>query len=127
VGGSPYTPYDYNKSSIKEAWDARGTAYLDYSNFNSERFKPFHQLDIRLDKQYFYRKWSLNLYLDIQNVYNFKSDTPDNLVRQATFEGKPVSGDPYIDENGTERYKLITIPSNGQGTILPTIGIIIQF
>ena len=37
VGGSPYTPYDYNKSSIKSAWDVRGRAYLDFSQFNEER------------------------------------------------------------------------------------------
>ena len=54
VGGSPYTPYDYNLSSIKSAWDARGRAYLDYSQFNMERYSPFHQLDLRIDKQYFF-------------------------------------------------------------------------
>jgi hypothetical protein len=127
AGGAPFTPFDFDKSSIKAAWDAQGIAYLDYSRFNEERQNAFHQLDLRVDKQYFFRKWSLNLYLDIQNVYNFKSDAPDNLVREATFAGEPVEGDPYIDENGIERYKLLYVPSDGQGTILPTIGIIVEF
>jgi hypothetical protein len=126
VGGTPYTPYDYEKSSIKEAWDARGMAYLEYSQFNTKRLKPFHQLDIRIDKQYFFPKWSLNFYIDIQNLYNFKSEQPDMLVREATLTGHPVAGDPYTDANGVVRYKLGYIPSEGQGTILPTVGVIIE-
>jgi hypothetical protein len=127
VGGSPYTPYDVDKSSIRAAWDARGMAYPDYALFNSRRTKSFHQLDLRIDKQYFFPKWSLNFYLDIQNAYNFKSDQPDILLREATVAGAPVTGDPYTDENGVERYKLTFIPSEGQGTILPTVGLIIEF
>ncbi|MBN2273329.1 MAG: TonB-dependent receptor [Bacteroidales bacterium] len=127
VGGAPYTVYDYDKSSIKAAWDARGRAYWDFSKFNEERLNSFHQLDLRIDKQYFFRKWSLNLYVDVQNVYNNKSDTPDNLVREATLNGSPVENDPYIDENGIERYRLTTIESDGSGTVLPTVGIIVEF
>ena len=127
VGGSPYTLYDYDKSSIKSAWDAQGRAYLDLSQFNSERYSPFHQLDLRIDKQYFFKRWSLNFYADVQNVYNFKSETQDNLVREATFNGQPVENDPYIDEYGIERYRLTYIPSDGAGTVLPTVGIIVEF
>jgi hypothetical protein len=127
VGGSPYTPYDYNLSSIKSAWDVRGRAYYDYSQFNQKRYHPFHQLDLRVDKQYFFKRWSLNLYADVQNVYNFKSETQDNLVREATFKGQPVENDPYLDEYGIERYRLMSIPSDGSGTVLPTVGIIVEF
>jgi hypothetical protein len=127
VGGTPYTPYDADRSSIKEAWDAQGMAYLDYSRFNKLRLGVFHQLDIRIDKQYFFNKWSLNLYLDVQNLYNFKSEEPDYLVRTATYLGKPVEDDPYVDTNGINRYRLSAIPSDGQGTLLPTVGIILEF
>ena len=72
VGGAPYTPYDYEKSSYKIAWDLQGQGYLDYSRFNTLRLKAFHQLDIRIDKQYFFKNWSLMLYADVQNVYNFQ-------------------------------------------------------
>ena len=44
VGGAPYTPYDVEKSSYVEAWDANNGLYYDYSRFNSERLKPFTQL-----------------------------------------------------------------------------------
>ena len=126
-GGAPYTVFDDDKSSIKAAWDARGRAYPDFSKFNEERLSPFHQLDLRIDKQYFFNKWSLNVYVDVQNIYNFKSETPENLVREATLNGNPVENDPYIDENGVERYRLTYFPSDGQGTVLPTVGIIVEF
>lgn len=53
VGGSPYTPWDLNRSSLIAAWDARKQGYLDYSNFNTFRTGNFQQLDVRIDKQYF--------------------------------------------------------------------------
>ena len=34
------------------------------------RVKDFNQLDIRLDKNFVFEKWTLTAYLDIQNVYN---------------------------------------------------------
>lgn len=127
VGGAPYTPIDEEKSSRVAAWDAQGLPYLDYSRFNELRLGSFHQLDIRIDKQYFFDKWSLLFYLDIQNLYNFKSDEPDRFARKAIIEGEPVANDPYVDENGVLRYQMTRIESEGQGTVLPTIGIIVEF
>jgi len=122
VGGSPYTPFDADKTSLISAWNVRGREYLDYSRFNSLRLGSFHQLDIRIDKQYFYNKWSLMLYLDIQNVYNFKSDEPDKFIPQTD-----ASGNFIVDPDNPDRYLMKTIVSDGAGTILPSIGLIIQF
>ncbi len=122
VGGTPYTPYDMNTSSLVSAWDARGRGYLDYSNFNALRLKPFHQLDIRVDKQYYFKRWSLMLYLDIQNLYNFKSDEQDYLVNTQP-DGSTLT---YTDDFGNPRYVLRSLPSES-GTVLPTIGIMIEF
>jgi TonB family protein len=41
-----------------------------YGPVNSARIQAFHQLDIRVDKRWIYRNWIMNLYLDLQNVYN---------------------------------------------------------
>jgi outer membrane receptor for ferrienterochelin and colicin len=121
VGGAPYTPYDLSRSSIKEAWDVRGRGYIDYAKFNTLRLKSFHQLDLRVDKEYFFIRWSLNFYLDIQNLYNFKADQPDNLLQT-----RDASGTALTDPNDPARYVLKSIKSES-GTILPTIGIILQF
>jgi len=34
------------------------------------RLPAFHQLDLRVDKKFVFDSWLLNLYLDVQNVYN---------------------------------------------------------
>jgi hypothetical protein len=120
VGGLPYTPYDLEKSSIKQAWDSRGRAFPDNSRFNSERLKEFHQLDIRIDKKYFFSKWSLMFYLDIQNVYNYQADQPDYIIREQDDSGN------YILLDNNTRYSLKTIESSS-GTVLPTIGIMVEF
>lgn len=118
VGGAPYTPYDFERSSLIEAWDATGQGYLDYNQYNTERLHVFHQLDLRVDKEYYFKKWSLNLYLDIQNLYNFKAQQPDVLVQVRDVNGQPVIKDPL-------NYELKYLPSES-GTVLPTIGIIVE-
>jgi outer membrane receptor for ferrienterochelin and colicin len=121
VGGAPYTPYDLEKSSLKAAWDLQGQGYPDYSNYNTQRLRAFHQLDLRVDKRYFFKGWSLMLYVDIQNVYNHKADQPAILVRNTESNGNPVT-----DPLNPAKYSLKYI-SGTSGTVLPTVGIIIEF
>jgi hypothetical protein len=121
VGGSPFTPWDLNRSSLIAAWDAKNQGYLDYNNFNTLRTENFHQLDLRVDKQYFFEKWSLNLYLDIQNLYNFQQDGSPNLVTV-----KDELGNDKINNLDPSRYVLKEV-ANPTGTVLPTIGIIVEF
>ncbi|MBN2669456.1 MAG: TonB-dependent receptor [Bacteroidales bacterium] len=119
VGGLPYTPYDLQTSSIITAWDANGQPYYDYSQLNSERFKDFHQLDVRIDKNFFFKKWSLMLYFDVQNAYNFQNQGQDYVIREKNPDGT------YKTTNNGTNYVLKTLP-NYSGTVLPTIGIIIK-
>jgi outer membrane receptor for ferrienterochelin and colicin len=122
-GGAPYTPFDLEFSSIRDAWDAQNAPYLDYSKFHKSRLKNFHQLDLRIDKQFFLKKWSVMAYLDIQNIYNFESQLPDNVIRQEGENGQPIV---FTDDNGVERYQLKTL-KNLTGSVLPTIGLIFEF
>ena len=41
-----------------------------YGAVNSGRTGSFNQLDVRFDKRWVYQSWMLDIYLDIQNVYN---------------------------------------------------------
>jgi outer membrane receptor for ferrienterochelin and colicin len=119
VGGAPYTPIDQNVSSLKAAWDVTNRPYPDYADFNSLRLKSSHQLDIRIDKEYYFKKWVLNLYTDVQNVYNFKTKGVP------IYTNRNPSGNPVTDPNDNTRYVLRTFNSFG-GNILPTIGVIIK-
>lgn len=123
AGGLPYTPYDLETSSRVDAWDTKGQAFLNYDDVNSLRLSAFNQLDIRVDKRFFFKKWTLMLYLDIQNLYNFQSEQQDIIVRETDANGVPIV---VTDNNGIDRYVLKSIPSSG-GTVLPTIGIMIEF
>lgn len=121
VGGRPYTPYDVASSSLKSNWDVRKQGILDYSRLNTLRFGAFHQLDVRADKVWYFTKWSLNLYLDIQNLYNFKAENQDILNVKSNADGTLVT-----DPNDNTRYSIYYIKDES-GTILPSIGIIIDF
>jgi len=120
VGGAPYTPFDLDRSSLIDAWNVSGQGYLDYENFNSERLKGFNQLDIRIDKQFYFDRWSLMLYVDVQNVLNFKAEQPEILILQTD-----ATGNPLVNPLDPDRYLLKYIEGD-LGTVLPTIGIIIE-
>ncbi|MEI6764922.1 MAG: TonB-dependent receptor [Bacteroidota bacterium] len=120
VSGTPYTPWNLNVSSQIAAWDAQGKGYLDYSRFNTERLKAFTQLDVRVDKTWFFKRWSLNLYVDVQNLYNSKLESPPNLIQVTDANGAPLT-----DPADNTRYLLKSL-NNTSGTILPTLGIIVE-
>lgn len=124
MGGAPYTPYDLVRSSYVLSWDVRGTAYPDYARFNQERLKSYHQLDLRVDKQFFFKRWALILYLDIQNVYAYNAPQPDIVVNYAS-DGTVELINPEAPVD-LQRYRLHTISDNGGNTI-PTVGIMIDF
>jgi len=120
LGASPYTPYDAALSSYRQTWDLRGVALPDYERLNEERTGAVHQLDMRVDKRWFFAKWSLDLYLDIQNVYNFQAPLAPSLTVV-----RDDNGDPLVDPTDPRRYSTKEI-QNFSGTILPSIGIIIE-
>ncbi|MHC1702409.1 MAG: TonB-dependent receptor [Tenuifilaceae bacterium] len=122
VGGAPYTPYDLQKSSLIAAWDVQPSGFIDYNRYNSERLKAFHQLDIRIDKMFYLKKWTLNFYVDVQNIYNFQSDQVSRLITVYDQNQQPV-----VDPSDPSRYLLKTVESEGSSSILPTVGIIVEF
>ena len=119
IGGAPYTPYDEDKSSLVEAWDAQGRPYYDYSRYNSGRLEAFAQLDLRVDKVFYFRKWLLGLYVDLQNVTMSKLRQPDVLF--ATGEILNPEAPP-----SEQRYQMKRIEQVG-GTLVPTLGVTIEF
>ncbi|MBE0652855.1 MAG: TonB-dependent receptor, partial [Bacteroidales bacterium] len=123
VGGVPYTPFDNFQSSFVQAWDTRRIGILDYNRFNQERLAPFHQLDLRVDKEFFLKKVSLNFYIDIQNVYNFKAEQQAFLTLDEDAGQLIINPEDPVE---LQRYNLKEIAITG-GTLLPTFGIIVQF
>lgn len=121
VGGKPYTPYDVNASSVIANYDIANQGILDYSKLNSERFGTFTQLDVRVDKTWFWKKFSLNFYIDIQNLTASQSTSQPILL--PTEDG---NGNKIIDPNNSSNYILEEI-DNTSGNVLPRFGFIIDF
>jgi len=48
----------------------RDWTYYDLTRINTIRYPPYHRLDLRIDKSFVFKKWTLDAYLDIQNLYN---------------------------------------------------------
>lgn len=119
-GGLPYTPYDINYSALTYVWDINRQGVLDFNKLNSERLKPYHQLDIRIDKKWFFTNWNLDVYVDVQNIYNYKIQLQPfvDVVRDD-------AGNPVIDPDDPLRYETYKL-ENESGTVLPSIGIIIE-
>ena len=119
IGGSPYTPYDVEKSSLVKAWDAQGRPYYDYDAYNTGRLDAFAQLDLRVDKDFYFKKWRFGVYLDLQNITGSKLKQPDALMSTGVIENPEA---PHSEQ----RYVMKTVKQES-GTILPTIGLTVEF
>ncbi len=121
LGGMPYTPADRSTTALKDVWAVTGGAVPDYDRLNTERTSVFYQLDLRVDKKFYFENWSLNLYFDIENLTNASTEFAPYLdVVRGTDEM------PITDPEDPSRYLLTTIP-NTSGTVLPTLGVVIEF
>lgn len=119
IGGSPYTPYDEDASSLKVVWDAAGRPVYDYTKYNQGRLDPYYQIDVRVDKNFYFRRWTLGLYLDLQNVTFSKIRQPDAYLST----GEIVNPDALPL---AQRYALETLEL-WSGTIVPALGVTVEF
>jgi TonB family protein len=68
VSGNPRTPI------VGAVFNAAADRYDPvFGAVNSARNDAFHQLDLRVDKRWVFKSWMLDVYLDVQNVYNRQS------------------------------------------------------
>ena len=121
LGGSPYTPYDIARTARKEVWNVRKQGVFDWNRLNQNRNPNAHGLDIRVDKKWFLKNLAINAYIDIQNIYNFQAKGQPFLDVV-----KDASGNAVEDPNNPGSYQIKEI-ENTSGTVLPSIGLMIEF
>jgi hypothetical protein len=121
VGGKPYTPYDLDASSLIANYDVENKGVFDYNRLNSERFETYTQLDIRVDKTWYWKKMSLNFYIDIQNVLSSQAD-----VQSVLLPTLDAGGNKIVDATNPNRYVLEELDRTN-GSILPGFGFIVDF
>jgi outer membrane receptor for ferrienterochelin and colicin len=119
-GGAPYTPFDLETTSGQD-WTISQQGYLDYNNVNSLRLADIHTLDVRLDKKWYFKSWSLNAYIDIQNIYNNK------IKLRSDVSNNPDVGELIYDSQGDPNKNDLYEIQNESGTLLPSIGLLIEF
>jgi hypothetical protein len=61
----------------------------------SARLPAFHQLDVRLDKQWDFDAWKLMLYVELRNAYN-RENAEAITYNYDYSRNKPVSGLPLL-------------------------------
>jgi hypothetical protein len=112
TGGSPFTPVNEQASLREYPWT--GEPVLDGQRPNQSETDIFYQLDLRVDKRYFFKKWSLNLYFDIQNATGNDNFGPPAFTMQRNANGflNPPQG-LFIPDARTE--------------VVPAIGVRIKY
>ena len=119
LGGAPYTPYDLSNSMNPNIWANYQQGILNYDLLNTERLPSIHQLDFRIDKVFYFKNSRFNIYLDVQNLYNFQTEAPPYLSIAVDENNEPL-----IDENQNFVPEYI---DNIVGRVLPSIGFQFNF
>ena len=129
LGPTPFTPYDIERSSRQEVWDVESQGLPDFSRLGEERLGTFHQLDVRVDKRFFFNRFNITAYLDVQNVYAFQAELQPFLNVRRDEQGRPLPAGPgHNPEFRPDRqYYQTYLLDNLSGEVLPTIGIIFEW
>ncbi|MEL7425723.1 MAG: TonB-dependent receptor [Bacteroidota bacterium] len=126
--GLPFTPFS-EASNLITNWERNARGIPDYDRLNTLRRDAFSAIDLRIDKKWFFDKWSLNVFLDIENLTAAAvSDVQLILDRPLDESGNPIGEPTIINPNAPEadqRYLLKDLET-GTGTPLPSIGIMIE-
>lgn len=111
LGPTPYAPVDQqatlkNYPAVIKNYDQLGAVSLD----------PFFQADVRIDKKFNFKKWTLDVFLDVQNVL------ASNLPSEPSY-GLDRNEDGDIVDPRT----LVRIEEVDNSSVLPTLGIVVDF
>jgi hypothetical protein len=111
LGSAPYAPVD--QEATLEAYPA---VISNFDQLGSVRLDPFSQLDIRVDKKWNFSGFSLDVFLDIQNV--LAQDNPQ--IPQYGLD-RTETGEVITPE------ELVQVSALSEGSILPSLGIVLNF
>lgn len=110
AGETPFVP-----TNLQETLENYPEVILDYDRLGEENLNIFSQLDVRIDKKWNFKKLSLNVFAEAQNILG--QDIP-----------QPAEYGLNRDMNGTviQPRSLVEIESD-TGQIIPSIGVVVDF
>lgn len=96
TSGIPTTPV------VDSTYDADTQSYHPiYGPAGSAREPTFNQLDVRVDKSWLFDRWTLGVYLDIQNVLN--TTNQEGLIYDYRYRGtEQIPGIPFLPTLGVK-------------------------
>ncbi|MEX1189130.1 MAG: TonB-dependent receptor [Bacteroidia bacterium] len=125
AGGAPYTPFDETLSQLN--FPTTGVGTLDFSQLNTLRLIDFNQFDFRLDKKIFFKRSTLDLYIDIINAFGFANPSLPNysfkrLEDNSDFE---TTDGQSLNADGSNGIPIIL--QDNSALVTPSIGFIFEF
>jgi len=124
--GLPETPYDLQRSALVSIWNINNGPVQNFAQLNSLRGNVAHQLDIRVEKKWIFKKWQLTAYVDVVNIYG--SESPSNLPvvnlqRNENYNG--IISNPSAAQD--QQTYLLETGKPDRNTPLPYFGLIFEF
>ena len=111
LGRAPYAPVNEDETLANYPAIVR-----DYTRLGEDRLDSFQQLDFRVDKKWNFKRFSLDLYFDIQNILFSQTPSEPAYGLDRNQEGEIV-----------EPRNLVIVNTNETDAALPSIGVVINF
>ena len=110
AGGTPFVPTDLEKTL-----EVYPDIVLDYTRLGEEKLDIFSQLDFRIDKKWNFKKLSLALFIEVQNILAQNIPQPPEYGLNR-------------DETGAEiQPRSLVEITQGNGQPIPSIGLVVDF
>lgn len=110
AGGTPFVPAD-----LERTLQVYPDIVLDYPRLGADKLDIFSQLDIRVDKKWNFKKLSLNLFFEVQNILAQNNPQPPEFGLNRDETGALV-----------QPRSLVEIMQN-DGSFIPSIGLVVDF
>jgi len=125
----PFTPFS-EASDLALNWDVNGRGIPDFRFLNTLRSQANNTIDLRIDRKWFFDKWSLNIFLDIENLTANSVSNPQLILnRPLDDNGQPIGGPVVLNPEAPrplQRYRLKEINA-ATGTLIPSIGLMVEW
>ncbi len=111
LGKTPFAPVDESRTLANYPALIR-----DFTRIGEQRLNPFSQVDLRVDKKWSFNNWSLDLFFEIQNALAQKTSEEPQFGLKRNTDGTII-----------EPQELIQVNLKSEATILPSVGIVVNF
>lgn len=111
LGGPPYA--QLNRSASEQIYPE---LIFNYQTLGNNRLDMFNVLDVRVDRKWNFEGWSLNLFLDIENILAREIPEPPQYGLNRNASGEVIQPPTIVEVEDTE-----------DSAVLPSLGVVIDF